>query len=288
MKKVVLLYLEQEPRKVAPAVRAVLKGEEFTPVSATAEAAELGKEKHPAGAVFVVSQEGDWSVVAAHGDEPLDVELASAIAGESGGTGWIVEPVSRDKIAMWAVTDGQRAEEPQPMTQDKSRSYLKTAGVAERLLNFSPRQHLEKESTKLGKHQDVLLGFARVAQKQKSGAQEVKEALAPTKPAKEKSYTLEKFLDLAVKHKGVRAIAKAQIEEQFKRDGFSGVLSIVNPTPEGHFCEAFKAESYSFTSNGPYVWFDWSCEEACEPELAAEKAFPACDLKFSLQKSGEL
>jgi hypothetical protein len=287
MKKMVLLYLEQEPRKVGPAVRAVLKGEEFTPVSATVEAAELAREKRPDGVVFVVSREGDWSVVASHG-EPLDVELASAIAGESGGTGWIVDPIGRDKIAMWAVKDGQRAEAPQPMTEDKARSYLKTAGVADRLLDFNPRQHLDKESTKLGKHEDVLLGFTRIAKKEKSGAQEVKEALAPTKPTKDKTYTLEQFIELAVKHKGVRAIAKAQIEEQFKRDAFVGKLTVINPIPEGHFCEAFKAESYSFTSNGPYVWFDWSCEEACEPELAAEKAFPVCDLKFSLQKSGEL
>jgi|GEM_PF-3778015 len=286
MKKAVLLYLEQEPRKVGAAVRAVMKGEEFSPIEAAVEARELAREKHPAGAIFVVSREGDWSVVGEHGEE-LDVEMASAIAGECGGTGWIYEPIGRDKIAMWAVTDGQRAEEAQPMTHDKATGYLKTAGVGERLFNFEPRAHLNKESTQLGKHEDVLLGFHRV-NKEKTGKEEVKEALGEKKQAKDKTMTLEQFLNHAVKHKGVRAIAKAQIEEQFKRDAFAGPLQITNPTPEGHFCEAFKAESYSFTSNGPYVWFDWSCEEACEPELAAEKAFPACDLKFSLQKSGEL
>lgn len=296
MSKGVLLYLEQETRAVAGAVRAVLKGEEFSPVEDAHRTIEMARAKKMDGLVYVVSREGDWSVVAPIGEQ-LDVELASAIAGESNGTGWVVEPIGRDKITMWAVTDGVRSEEPQPMTEAKANSYLKTAGVAERLLNFNPRQHIDKETTQLGKHEDVILGFSRTADssekeakqnEQKSGAQEVKEALAEPKRTTEKSYSLEQFLDRAVKHKGVRAIAKAQIEEQFKKDGFAGPLEITDPKPEGHFCEAFKAESYSFTSNGPYVWFDWSCEEACEPELAAELAFPACDLKFSLQKSDEL
>ena len=293
MKKAVLLYLEQEPRKVGAAVRAVMKGEEFCQLPDAAQTHKLARQKKPDGVVFVASQEADWSVLGTHGD-PLDLELASAIAGESSGTGWVRESSGRGKVAMWAINDGVRAAEPQLMTEDKALSYLRTAGVNERLLNFNAKDHLDRESTKLGKHVDALFGFTRVPaddaadqNTKKTGEQEVREALADKKVT-EKTLTLERFLDRAVKHKGVRAIARAQIEEQLKSEGFGGLLAITNPVPEGHFCEAFNAESYSFTSNGPYVWFDWFCEEACEPELAAEKAFPACDLKFRLQRSDEL
>ncbi|MFH0830917.1 MAG: hypothetical protein V1895_02565 [Parcubacteria group bacterium] len=288
MKKV-LLFLQQDERQVSSATRKVYKSEELKPLASTNAAVALSRLKRPNGVVIVVSREGDWSVVGVHG-EPLDVELASAIAGESGGTGWIYEPVRRNKVSLWPVTQGQRAEVPQFMTEEKACSYLKTAGVADRLLGFVPEEHLKKESTKLGKHADTVLGFERnPATDAKVGAKEVKAALAE-KPLvrKVKTLTLEQFLAKAIKHKGVRAIAKAQIEEQLKRDDFDKALLIYNPVAEGHYCEAFDAESYSFTSNGPYVWFDWFCEEACQPELTVEKAFPSCDLSFRLLESEEL
>jgi hypothetical protein len=286
MKSKVLLFLKTETRKASSAVQATMKGEEFTPVKTAEQALALLKEPAEKARLFVVSREGDWVVVAAHHDT-LNLSLGSVIAGDAESDGWLIERIDSRKMTLWAITEGQRSDQPQLMTNDKAESYLKTAGVDERLLKFVVAEHLEKDETKLGRHEDVILGFT-VAEKSKKKVSEVTRALSDTKEQKEKTLDLDAFLKKAIKLERVRAIAKAQISEQLQRDGFTKQLEIINPQPEGHFCQTFKAESYSFTTNGPYVWFDWKCEEACEPRLPEEIAFPACDLRFELEKTAEI
>jgi hypothetical protein len=285
MKPKVLLFLKTDTRKASAAVSTTMKGEEFTPVTTADQALTLLKQPAEKARLFVVSREGDWVVVATH-HETLNLSLGSAIAGEAESDGWLLERADARKMMLWAITEGQRSEQPQLMTNDKAHSYLKTAGVDERLLNFIVSEHLEKDETKLGRHEDAILGFT-VKEKSKKKVSEVEQALASPE-TKEKTMNLDAFLKKAIRLERVRAIAKAQITEQLRRDGFTKQLEIINSQPEGHYCEAFKAESYSFTSNGPYVWFDWKCEEACEPHLPEEKAFPACDLRFELEKTAEL
>jgi hypothetical protein len=263
-----------------------MKQEEYQPTPTAQQARELVSATADDARVFVASREGDWMVLSdAQGE--MDAGLASAIASESSATGWIVEPAqTRGHVMLWKVDHGQRADEPQDLTTDKATKMLKEEGVQDRLIDFKVREHLETEDAKRGRHEDVLLGFTTEAAKKETS--EVERALGQAEKSTDTRMSLDQFLEAAIGHARVRAIAKAQIKDQLRRDGFNGELEIINPQPEGHFCESFEAESYSFTSNGPYVWFDWSCEEACEPTSPEEKAFPACDLKFSLEKSDEL
>lgn len=286
-----LLFLQAEPRDVAKAVRTVMKNEEFQTLpsaqSALAATEAIGKNETVSNAeVIIISREGDWTVMSNYRGA-MDTALTTATAGETAAEGWLVEPgEKRGQVKLWKISEGQLSEGADAITEDKARTRLKDAGVDDRLLKFVPKEHLAEEDTKLGRHDDVLLGFER---RNKTGQKtEVELALGDEKAETEKHYGLDDFLKMAVGHERVRAIAKAQITEQLRRDGFMGPLEIIDPQPEGHYCDAYTAESYSFTSNGPYVWFDWQCEEACEAVLPEEKAFPSCDLRFALEKTGEL
>ena len=281
-----LLFLQAEPRAVAKAIRAVMKNEEFQPLPSAKIALTATAKAAPHAQVIIISREGDWTVMS-NVSGVLDVSLSTATAGETAAGGWLLEPgEKRGQVKLWKISGGQMAEEPEPVTEDKARTRLKQAGVDERLLRFVPKEHLAEEDTKLGRHDDVLLGFERRGASEEKT--EVERALGEESKETEKRFTLDQFLEMAVGHGRVRAIAKAQITEQLRRDGFVGQLEIINPQPEGHYCEAYSAESHSFTTNGPYVWFDWYCEEACEAVLPEEKAFPSCDLKFALENTGEL
>ncbi len=294
-----LLFLQAEPRDVAKAVRTVMKNEEFNalPSAESALAATSATTSKPETSsnaeVIIISREGEWTVMSNY-KGVMDMALPTATAGETAAEGWIMEPgEKRGQVKLWKISGGQISEEAEPVTEDTARIKLKAVGVDERLLGFVPKEHLAEEDTKLGRHDDVLLGFERRGGAAEGSAAsrpktEVERALGAKSAETEKSYSLDEFLAMAVGHERVRAIAKAQITEQLRRDGFMGPLEIIDPQPEGHYCDSYTAESYSFTSNGPYLWFDWECEEACEAVLPEEKAFPSCDLRFALEKTEEL
>ncbi|MFO0703031.1 MAG: hypothetical protein U0514_04240 [Candidatus Andersenbacteria bacterium] len=287
-----LLFLRQSPRKVSKAVRTVMLGEDFVSADSGKEALMLRQPKaKQEGRLFVVSGEGEWSVVAEH-DEALSQALASAIAGESGVSGFFVQPGDKDNVALYEVLDGQRAEVPTELKAVQAEGKLKDAGLDARLISFAAREHIANEEWKKGNHRDLILGFHAAGTPAADGKSEVERALAagPAGASKKKhaQLTFDQFLEKAIGNPRTRAIAKAQVEEQLKKDGYGETLKVFDPQPEGHYCERFDAESFSFTSSGPYVWFDWHCDEACEPVHEAERAFPDCSLRFSLETSEQL
>jgi len=294
MFKTPLLLLRESTRKSTNAIRAVMLAEDFVSADSAADALKLRASAAPAtkatkleGRLFVASSEGEWTVVAEH-DEALSLELASAIAGESGANGYFVQPGRGSNVQLYEVVDGVRADDPAELKHAEAEAKLKGAGIHPRLLSFVAREHMAAEDWKEGKHSDLVCGFHandRAVQKKT----EAERALAEPAAAKHaESMPFDAFLEKAVGNPRTRAIAKAQVEEQLKRDGFSGTLEVHDPQPEGHYCERFDAESFSFTSNGPYVWFDWHCDEACEPVLEAERQFPDCSLRFELETSEQL
>lgn len=277
-----LLFLKLDEQRTAATVRSAMRKEDFVPHDDIATA-RRNVERDPASTrLFVISPEGEWCVVAEYGNQ-LDLDLAAAIASSAEADGWILAQVPDTHVALWKVTAGQREDQAQASAQVSAQEQMQKAGLPSRLMQFVAKEHLAQESVKQGKHRDILLGFKapRLAQ-----TSEVARALAEPSAQKNAPHvplTLAGLLRRAVKHERVRAIALAQIQEQLRRDGFDKELAISNAVAEGHYCEAFEAESFSFESNGPYNWFDWSCEEACEPRLPEEKAFPACDLRFRLE-----
>jgi len=278
-----LLLLKGSQKKIVEAVRETMKAEDHQPVSSANQARKLVEKDPDLATLFLVSKHEEWLVIATYAEE-FPLGLASAIAEKSDLSGWFVEPSARNHVSIWKVERGQHQDEPQDLTLAKATALLAKDNVPEALMSFKVKTHLGREEIKHGNHQDILLGFISKSQKQS----EVTRALGKPVARGVEALSLDDFLERAVGHERVRAIAKAQVLEQLKRDGISTELTISNPQAEGHHCEAFDAESYSFTSSGPYVWFDWFCEEACEPRLPEEHTFPACDLRFSLQKASEL
>ncbi len=283
-----LLFLESTPRHLAHAVKKVLADEEFEQVSGASKALKLLEADPEQVRLFVISKNLQWVVLGLYASH-FDLTLAKAIADQSANQGWLLKKGSGSaKNEIYQIRDGQADNEPQLMSDKKMSDFLQANGVVKKMIDFKVKDHLLRENIKAGRHEDIVLGFKEVAAETRS---EVEQALGTSQdlpPKESQDYSLDEFLAHAIGHKKVRAIAIAQIMEQLKRDGFLDELVISNPEPQGHYCEAFDAESYSFTSNGPYVWLEWSCEEACEPELSAETAFPSCDLKFRLEKSAEV
>lgn len=264
-------------------------GEDFVSADSAAESLTLRTPQAKLeGRLFITSTEGDWTVVAEH-DEALNLELASAIAGESSSDGFFVQPGRSGHVRLYIIVEGQRADDPAELSAAEAAAKLKDAGVPQRLIDFVASEHIAKESWQAGQHDDLILGF-HAAERAIEKKTEVERALAAStgKKAPGKILSLEAFLHEAIGNARTRAIARAQLEEQLKREGFAAQLEIFDPQPEGHYCERFDAESFSFTSNGKYVWFEWHCDEACEPVTDAERAFPECSLRFDLETAEQL
>ncbi len=284
-----LLFLKSTPRHMASAIRTVLAEEEYEPVATAKESLKLLKADPSKVRLFVISKERDWIVVGLYASH-FDFELAAALASAAGNEGYIVQKSSssnRGKSKIWSIKNGQASDEPEELSVAKTEARLTDQGIDKRLQTLKVKDHLAQEHFVEGVHEDIVLGFSLSVEE----LSEVEQALGESseiKPKDSQHYSLDEFLEHAIGHKKVRAIAKAQLLEQLKNDGFNKTLEIINPEPQGHYCEAFEAESYSFTSNGSYVWFEWFCEEACEPRLSEEFAFPSCDLKFRFEKAADV